>query len=266
MAILTDITLGQYFPADSLIHRLDPRTKIIATMAIMLATAAAFQLWEIGIHIFVLIFLIRLARLPFGLVFRNLRPFIWLFLITFGFHSFLTSGGEVVATIPFLGWEISQKGLTAGIVYSVRLAEFVLFAALLTLTTSPIEMTDALDRMLAPLKKIGLPTHEFVLLMTLALRFIPILLEEADRIQKAQMSRGVTFEGNLIQRIKSVIPLLIPLFISVFRRADDLALAMDSRCYVGGQNRTSYKILSMSKIDVIALIVIFSYAILFFVK
>ncbi|OQX86429.1 hypothetical protein B6D60_06350 [candidate division KSB1 bacterium 4484_87] len=171
-----------------------------------------------------------------------------------------------MATVPLWGWEITRQGLSSGIIYSVRLAEFVLFAALLTLTTSPIEMTDALDRMLAPLKKIGLPTHEFVLMMTLALRFIPILLEEADRIQKAQMSRGATFEGNLIQRIKSVIPLLIPLFISVFRRADDLALAMDARCYVGGKNRTSYKILTMKRMDVIALVFAISYAFFFFVK
>ncbi|NOZ62061.1 MAG: energy-coupling factor transporter transmembrane protein EcfT [Calditrichaeota bacterium] len=264
--MLSDITLGQYYPARSIVHRLDPRTKILATIVIMLATVAAQQLWESGVNLIALIALIRLARLPLGLVFRNLRPFVWLFLLTLGFHCFLTGEGTVIARMPLLGWEITQKGLNSGIIYSVRLAEFVLFAALLTLTTSPIEMTDALDRLLAPLKKIGLPTHEFVLMMTLALRFIPILLEEADRIQKAQMSRGATFEGNLIQRIKSVIPLLIPLFISVFRRADDLALAMDARCYVGGKNRSSYKILKMTRRDLIAALLTVSYMIFFFVN
>jgi energy-coupling factor transport system permease protein len=183
--------------------------------------------------------------------------------ITLIFHLFLSDEGTELTTIPMLDLKITKQGLHGGIMYSVRLAELVLMASLLTLTTSPVEITDALDRFLNPLKKLGLPTHEFTLMMTLSLRFIPTLILEADKLRKAQISRGANFEGNFMQRIKSVIPLILPLFISVFRRADELAMAMDARCYTGGKNRTSFKILAFTRNDIFVFCFSLIYLILF---
>jgi len=264
MTILNDITLGQYFPAESFVHRLDPRTKMVTIFISIVVLAFAHNYIELGFSFFLLCGIIFISKIPPQLVLRNLKPFIWLFLITLIFHLTLTSKGEIIGRIPYLGLEISKEGLAGGILYSVRLAEFVLWAAILTLTTSPMEITDALDRFFAPLKKLGVPTHEFVLMMTLALRFIPTLISEADKIKKAQLSRGASFEGNIIQRVKSIIPLIIPLFISVFRRADELALAMDSRCYTGGKNRTSFKQLQFHLNDYLVFAGTCFYAVLFF--
>ncbi|MDW7679048.1 MAG: energy-coupling factor transporter transmembrane component T [bacterium] len=265
MAFLQDITLGQYYPADSFVHRLDPRTKIMGILASMIALIAAHTFWELLISFALLLAVIIISKLPPLLVLRNLKPFIWLFLITLIFHILLFSGGTILATVPLLKIHIYREGLLNGLLYSVRLAEFVLLAAVLTLTTSPMEITDALDRFLSPFKKIGLPTHEFVLMITLALRFIPTLISEADRLRKAQLSRGAVFEGNLLQRLKSVIPLIVPLFISVFKRADELAIAMDSRCYVGGKNRTSFKMLTFGYADYVVFIGLALYVLIFFI-
>ena len=157
-----------------------------------------------------------------------------------------------MVTIPYINLQISKSGLVNGSLYSFRLAILILLAAMLTLTTSPMELTDALDRFFKPLQRFGVSTHEFTMMITLSLRFIPTLIEEADKLQKAQMSRGATFEGNIYQRIKSVIPLILPLFISVFRRADELALAMDARCYIGGKGRTSFNELVFKRNDYFA--------------
>lgn len=249
MAILNDITLGQYYPADSFIHRLDPRTKILVifvAMAIFIITHSAIRL---SIAFAVILIIIYASNVPFSLVIRNLRPFLWLFVFTILFHLFLSSGNMPLVTIPYINLQISKSGLVFGTLYSCRLAILILLAATLTLTTSPMELTDALDRFFKPLQKFGISTHEFTMMITLSLRFIPTLIAEADKLQKAQISRGARFEGNLIQRVKSVIPLILPLFISVFRRADELALAMDARCYTGGKGRTSFKQLVFTRDD-----------------
>ncbi len=241
MKILNDITLGQYYPVDSFVHRLDPRTKILVVLITMSIFIAANKFIGFLIALLVLLFIIKTSKIPVSLVARNLRPFIWLFLLTIFLHLFLTTKEAGIIHIPIFNIGIPRQGLILGATYSLRLAVLIILAALLTLTTSPMELTDALERFLKPLQKLGISTHEFTMMMTLSLRFIPTLISEADKLQKAQVSRGATFEGNIIQRIKSVIPLILPLFISVFRRADELALAMDSRCYTGGKNRTSFK-------------------------
>ena len=252
MPFLTDITFGQYFPVDSFVHRLDPRTKLFVILVGMTFLLIASEIIGLaGATVFILIS-IGVSRLPASIVFRNLRPFLWLFLLTILIHL-LFSEGQPIVKIPYLNLHITQDGLINGFVYSLRLALLIVFAALLTLTTSPIEITDALEIILSPLKRIGVPTHELTMMMTLSLRFIPTLIQEADKLKKAQMSRGVSFQGNIIKRVKSVIPLILPLFMSVFRRADDLALAMDARCYIGGNGRTRYKQLSFSINDYLVL-------------
>jgi len=263
MAFLSDITLGQYYPAESFVHRLDPRTKMLSLLVAMTSLVLAHSVLKLGISLLVLLLIIKISQIPFLIVLRNLKPFIWLFLITLGFHIFLSGEGTELATLPLIGLKVTEEGLRGGSVYSIRLAEFVMMASLLTLTTSPVEITDALDRFFNPLKKFGFPTHEFTLMITLSLRFIPTLIFEAEKLRKAQISRGAVFEGNIIRRIKSVIPLILPLFISVFRRADELALAMDARCYTGGKNRTSFKKLTFEMSDFIVMICSLIYLILF---
>lgn len=265
MAFLTDISLGQYYPGDSFVHRLDPRTKLIAIFCFMTALLVSFKpIVLIGFAV-LLIIIIAGSRLPIALVLKNIRPFIWLFLLTVLVHLFLTQG-HVIYTVPIFKFEITREGLSLGLIYSVRLILLIIVAALLTLTTSPIELTDALEKMFGPLKRFRVPTHEIVMMLTLSLRFIPTLLEEALRLKNAQMSRGATFDGSLIQRLKSIIPLILPLFISAFRRADDLALAMDSRCYTGGEGRTSFRKLEFKTADYIVLFLMCSLlALLFFI-
>ena len=254
MAILNDITLGQYYPADSFVHRLDPRTKILVILSAMTLFVITNSIVKLIIVLGMLLFIIRASKIPLLLVLKNLRPFFWLFLLTIIFHVFLTRQGELLVTVPFIKVEVTKLGLINGLIYTFRLGILILLAAMLTLTTSPMEITDALDRFLKPLQKFGISTHEFTMMITLSLRFIPTLLFEADKLQKAQVSRGATFEGNLFQRIKSVIPLILPLFISVFRRADELALAMDARCYIGGKERTSFKELVFARNDYLVLV------------
>lgn len=253
MAILRDITLGQYFAANSFVHRLDPRTKILVIFAAMAVLVLLHDAIPMAIALIIIFAIIKASRVPVALVMRNLKPFLWLFLFTIFFHLLLSNDDSSVVTIPYVNLELSRTGLVNGALYSFRLALLILFAAMLTLTTSPMELTDALDRFFKPLQRFGIATHEFTMMITLSLRFIPTLIEEADKLNKAQISRGARFDGNLIQRVKSVIPLILPLFISVFRRADELALAMDARCYVGGNSRTSFKQLVFQRADYIVL-------------
>lgn len=252
MAFFNDITLGHYYPTGSCIHRLDPRTKILAIMAVMVILLVIKSASLFGFFGILCLLVIWQSRLPAALVLKNLKPFLWLFILTVCVHVFFTDG-RTIAELPVLGLRITEEGLTLGSLYSARLALLIVFAAMLTLSTSPIEMTDALERLSAPLKRLRIPTHEIVMMMTLSLRFIPTLMEEAERLKKAQISRGATFEGNLIRRVKSVIPLILPLFVSAFHRADELALAMDSRCYAGGEGRTSYKKLQFRLPDYVVL-------------
>ncbi|MBC7187056.1 MAG: energy-coupling factor transporter transmembrane protein EcfT [Calditrichaeota bacterium] len=252
--MLQDITLGRYYPVDSVVHRLDPRTKLVASVLLMIGllltdAPAVTAIWGM------LTFAVVLAgRLPLPLVLRNLRAFVWLFLLTMIVHSFFTAG-SVWAKLPLVGWTLTREGVRNGLLYSFRLAVLVVMAALLTLTTSPIEITDGLERLMRPMRRVGVPVHELAMMMSLALRFVPTLLEEADRLQKAQVSRGASFEGNVVQRVRSVLPLIVPLFVSSFRRADELALAMDARCYRGGEGRTCYQLLRLQPIDYVAMAV-----------
>lgn len=264
MSMLTDITLGQYFPIDSFIHRLDPRTKILVIFIGMTGLLFMHQLIGLCVAAFFIFLGIRASRLPVSLVFKNLRPFLWLFLITFFIHIFFSEGLAVVK-IPYTNINISKEGIINGFSYSLRLALLITFAALLTLTTSPIEITDALETMFAPLKRFKLPVHELIMMMTLSLRFIPTLIMEAEKLQKAQISRGVSFRGNIIRRVKNIIPLILPLFLSVFRRADELAIAMDARCYTGGDGRTRFKELVFKKNDYYMLIGATLFSIIFFI-
>lgn len=249
MAILNNITLGQYYPVDSFVHRLDPRTKILVILGAMMLFVVTASIIKLLVSLIIILALIRMAHVPLMLVLKNLRPFLWLLLLTIGLHLFLSDQDSKIITIPYVGIGVSSRGLLNGTLYSIRLVILILLAAILTMTTSPMEITDALDRFLRPLQRWGLATHEITMMMTLSLRFIPTLIEEADKIQKAQISRGATFEGNIIRRIKSVIPLMLPLFLSVFRRADELALAMDARCYNGSQGRTNYQALAFDRKD-----------------
>ncbi len=265
MAILQDITLGLYYPADSAVHRLDPRTKLAFILIMMTAFMVTLSIVKLAIASVLLVIIIIVSKIPAKLVLKNLRPFLWLFLLTLVFQILLTRSGRLLVSLPLIQINITDDGLRNGLIYSFRLAILICFAALLTLTTSPMEITDALDRVLRPLQRFGVATHEFTLMMTLSLRFIPTLLAEADRLQKAQMSRGARFDGHVIQRIKSVIPLILPLFVSVFRRADELALAMDARCYRGGKGRSTFKELKFRHSDYLVLGATFVLLIIFFV-
>ena len=195
--------------------------------------------------------LYRLGKLDVRIGLRNVRPFIWLFLFTLVLHMLFTPGDPLIQLSVF-NLCITKQGVFQGIFYTSRIILFIVIANLLTLTTSPLALTDAIESLLTPFKRIGIPAHEIAMMMSIALRFIPILLDEADRIYKAQISRGAVIEGNLFQKLKGVIPIILPLFLSAFRKADELALAMDARCYRGGVGRTNFQVLQFKKQDVLA--------------
>ena len=263
--MLTDITIGQYIPGNSIIHRLDPRMKIIIT--IILITALFFIGKFIGFAFFLVYVasIIFVAKLPLKKIIKGLKPILFLVLLTLLLHVFLTKGGEIYWQWRFLS--IEEEGVFTGFFMVSRIILLIMFTSLLTLTTSPLQLTDGIEYLLKPLKRFGVPASELAMMMTIALRFIPTLLEEAEKIMKAQKARGADFEsGNIINRAKSLIPLLVPLFISAFRRADDLALAMEARCYRGGEGRTRLHELSFKNRDfwALALTIIFAVFISFF--
>lgn len=249
--MLKDITIGQYFPGDTFVHRLDPRVKILV---IAMFITALFFINSFFPYIFIfafIIFSIRLSKIPIMFVIKGLKPLVFIILITFSINIFLTKG-EVLYTLGPL--TITKEGLTQAIFMALRLIFLVAGTSLLTLTTSPILLTDGIEKLLSLFKRIGLPAHELAMMMTIALRFIPTLLEETDKIMKAQMARGADFEsGNIINRAKSLVPLLVPLFINAFRRADELAIAMEARCYRGGEHRTRLNELKLVKQDFLAI-------------
>ncbi len=252
--MLKDITIGQHIPGDSLIHKLDPRIKIIITI-IMIAVLFLIDTFPgFGLFLLMLAAVTFLARLPVRRVLRGLKPVFFLVLITLFLHLFLTRGGEVIWQWRFI--RIEEAGVETGFFMVSRILLLIMFTSLLTLTTSPLQLTDGIEYLLKPLARFGVPAGELAMMMTIALRFIPTLMEEADKIMKAQKARGADFEsGNIIQRAKSLIPLLVPLFISAFRRADELALAMESRCYRGGTDRTRLNELEFGRRDLLALII-----------
>ncbi len=235
--MLKSITIGQYIYRDSIIHRLDPRIKILITLLVMIGLFMVNSFLGFGLVALFIGVIIFLSKLPYVRVLRGLKPILFITIFTLILHLFFTTGGDVIFKAGFI--TIYEEGLYTGIFMVVRILLLILFTSLLTLTTSPMELTDAIEYLLKPFQRVGVPAHELAMMMTIALRFIPTLMEEADKIMKAQQARGADFEtGNLFQKAKSLIPLLIPLFISAFRRADDLALAMEARCYRGGENRT----------------------------
>ncbi len=255
--MLREITLGQYYPVDSVLHRMDPRTKLLGTLLFIISLFCANSwLGYLTAAVFLAI-TIRLSRVPFRFMVRGLKAILILLLISVSFNLFLTSG-EVVWQLGIL--KITREGIRTAIFMALRLIFLVIGSSVMTLTTTPNELTDGLEKGLGFLNKIGVPVHEVAMMMSIALRFIPILIEEADKIMKAQMARGADFEsGNLIQRAKSMVPLLVPLFISAFRRATDLAMAMEARCYHGGEGRTKMKPLCYRKRDRIAQVILTGY-------
>jgi len=249
--MLNNITLGQYYPVDSPVHRLDPRIKLILTIVFIVAVFLAKTFVGYAILLGFVILTARLAKVPFRLLLKGLRPLRLIILITFLLNLFFTAGNTV--WLEFWVIRITKEGFMQALFYSLRLAFLVVGTSLLTLTTSPVALSDAIEKLLTPLKKIHFPAHELAMMMTIALRFIPTLLEETDKIMKAQMARGADFEsGNLISRAKAMVPLLVPLFVSAFRRAGDLAMAMESRCYHGGEGRTRFRVLKLGRNDLLA--------------
>lgn len=247
--MLSNVAIGQYFPSDSFVHKMDPRTKILATLIFILAIFMAKSLWSyLLVGAFVLVAM-GASKLPVSLLWGAIKP-LWIIIVfTMGIHIFTTPGTEVFS-YSFI--HITKEGLAMGSEMGARLIFLILFSSLLTFTTSPIRLTDGVEYLLNPFRRFGLPAHELAMMMTIALRFVPTLLQETDRIMKAQTSRGADFEsGNLIRRVKNMVPLLVPLFISAFRRADDLAVAMEARCYRGGEGRTRMKALAYSSYDYI---------------
>ena len=244
---MRDITIGQYYPADSVLHRLDPRVKLIGTFAFLVSLFVGKGLVAYGIATVFLAVVIGLSKVPFKMILKGLKAIIIILLITVSFNLFLTDG-EVIFQLGFL--KVTKEGVSVAFFMGIRLVYLVIGASLMTLTTTPNDLTDGLESVLGPLNKIKVPVHEISMMMSIALRFIPILMEETDRIMKAQKARGADFEsGNLIEKAKAMVPLLVPLFISAFRRANDLAMAMEARCYRGGEGRTKMKPLRYEAAD-----------------
>lgn len=248
MSILRNITIGQYFPGNSAVHRLDPRSKLLLAFGFIIALFAI----DSGAAYLVLgaatLLVIMVSTVPLRMILRGLRPILVIVSLTLVMHVFTTQEGVLWFKLGFL--RIYSGGVLTGLMLAFRLVLLVMATSIMTLTTSPISLTDGIESLLRPFKRIGVPAHELAMMMTIALRFIPTLIEEAEKIMKAQLARGADFEsGGLIKRAKALLPLLIPLFISAFRRADELAMAMEARCYRGGDSRTKYKVLKYTSLD-----------------
>ncbi|NLY42984.1 MAG: energy-coupling factor transporter transmembrane protein EcfT [Clostridiaceae bacterium] len=248
--MLKDITLGQYFPGESVIHKLDPRMKIIITILYVIALFIIRNFTGYALFFLFTFMLIYVTKIPVKYVLKGIKPLLFIVALTAFVNMFMT-GGTTLFTIGPL--RATWEGAEMAVLMTLRLVFLIVGTSLLTLTTSPIALTDGIERLLNPLRRIGVPSHELAMMMTIALRFIPTLLEETDKIMKAQMARGADFEnGNLFKRAKGLVPLLVPLFISAFRRADELAIAMESRCYRGGDKRTRMKQLKLNRRDYMA--------------
>ena len=259
--MIRDITIGQYYPAKSIVHRLDPRVKLVSTLLYLISLFLFKSISGYLIATLFLIWVIGVSRVPFSFIVRGLKPVIMLLMITVLFNLFLTRSGAVL----FHAWifTITEGGLVTAVYMAVRLIYLIIGSSLMTFTTTPNELTDGIEALLYPLNKVRVPVHEVAMMMSIALRFIPILLEETDKIMKAQIARGADFEsGNMIQRAKSMIPILVPLFVSAFRRANDLAMAMEARCYRGGDGRTKMKPLRYRSRDFLAYLTMAVYVVL----
>lgn len=255
--MLRDITLGQYYQTESVIHRLDPRVKLGGTLLYIVSLFVFGHFLGYVVAAVFLAVVIRLSHVPFRFMVKGMKAILFLMLITVGFNLFLTPGEELVSL-----WRltITKEGLRTAVNMAVRLAMLVIGSSVMTLTTTPNNLTDGMERLLGPLRVFRVPVHEVAMMMSIALRFIPILMEETDKIMKAQTARGADFEsGNIVQRAKALVPLLVPLFISAFRRANDLAMAMEARCYRGGEGRTKMKPLLYKGRDRVAYLCILIY-------
>lgn len=256
--MIRDITIGQYYPANSKLHQLDPRVKIVCTLLFLVSLFCFHNIWGYAVATVFLMSIIRISKVPFKFIVKGLRPVIVLLMITVLFNLFLTKTGVIVFEIWIL--KITDEGLRTAGFMAVRLIYLILGSSLMTFTTTPNALTDGIEKLLWPLRKMKLPVHEIAMMMSIALRFIPILLEETDKIMKAQIARGADLEsGNIIQKAKAMIPILVPLFVSAFRRATDLAMAMEARCYRGGEGRTKMKPLIYKKKDYIAYAIMIIY-------
>ncbi len=258
--MIRDITLGQYYQTESCIHSLDPRVKLLGTILFIISLFSIRNFSGYLVAALFLAVIIRLSHVPFRFMVKGMRAILFLLLITVVFNLFLTPGETLVS---FWKLRITQEGLRTAIFMALRLTFLIIGSSVMTLTTTPNHLTDGMEKLLKPLQKLRVPVHEISMMMSIALRFIPILLEETDKIMKAQIARGADFEsGNLIKKAKSLVPLLVPLFISAFRRANDLAMAMEARCYRGGEYRTKMKPLAYKKQDAAAYVIVILYLIL----
>ena len=252
--MLKDITLGQYFPGKTVIHRLDPRTKLLLLIVYLVAVFMAKTYLSAALVLVFLVSATVLGRIPFKSMTRGLKPMLIFILFTGVLNLFYTKGGTLL--LDWWIFEIWSEGVKTAFFMVLRIMLLICGSFLLTYTTSPIALTDALERLMNPLKKIHVPVHELAMMMSIALRFIPTLIEETDKIMSAQKARGADFEtGSLVRRAKALIPILVPLFVSAFRRADELATAMECRCYHGGEGRTRLKVLKFSSLDATAFLV-----------
>lgn len=245
--MMRDITIGQYYRADSPIHRMDPRVKIAGTFLFMVSLFFQKSLLTYVLAVAALAIVVKISKVPFKFMVRGLKPLVFILLFSVVINMFFVPGEVLVKLWIF---KITKEGIIQAIFMGIRLVVLILGASLLTLTTTPNQLTDGLEKMFGCLKKIKIPVHEIAMMMSIALRFIPILTEETDKIMKAQMARGADLDsGNMIQKIKSMIPILVPLFVSAIRRANDLAMAMEAKCYSGSDGRTKMKPLVYQKVD-----------------
>lgn len=255
--MLKDMTLGQYYQTESVIHKLDPRVKIGGTLLYIISLFLYESIWGYVLAAVFLGVVIQLSRVPFKYMVRGMRAILFLLIITACFNLFLTPG-EVVFSVWRL--QITKEGIRMAVFMAIRLSFLIIGSSVMTLTTTPNNLTDGMEKMMNPLRVFKVPVHEVAMMMSIALRFIPILLEETDKIMKAQIARGADFEsGNILKRAKALVPLLVPLFISAFRRANDLAMAMEARCYRGGDGRTKMKPLIYQGRDYLAYVVLVVY-------
>ena len=250
--MLKDITLGQYFPGSTIVHRLDPRTKLVAVVLYIVALFTANNVSSTALVLLMLVLCVALSKIRPSALFKGLKPLLFIILLT-AFLNVFYSTGTVIA--QWWIFKITREGLRRAILMVLRIMMLVSGTFLLTYTTSPLQLTDGLEQLMAPLKKLRFPVHELAMMMSIALRFIPTLIEETDKIMSAQKARGADFDsGSLIHRAKALLPVLVPLFVSAFRRADELATAMECRCYHGGEGRTRMKVLTMQRADYLALL------------
>lgn len=259
MYSLRDLTLGRYVAGNSILHRLDPRTKLICALLLMIAVFFVNDVASIVVFLVLTIALFPVADLSLRFFWGNVRVFIWLYAITFFIHLFFHPG-KALFSVPFLGWSITEEGLSAGALFTIRIAVLVSLSNLLMAVTMPQDLTDGMERLFRPLTRLGIPVGEGALMISIALRFVPVLMQEAEKIQKAQMARGADLEGSWMIRVRKSLPMILPLFAGALKRADDLALALEARAYQGGEGRTRLVELRYALRDFSGLLVVVLFA------